>query len=321
MTHTKFRFSNSMADGSSTQTVETNVFNAPKLMASVNRTSYHNVDSQGNAQMYTIGMKLYGTKAEALVTCAPDTYYVRRAIKAWHDARVAMYKRAGISMKSLGYGRNLRPYLDVNHENGTTVEIDDESHASLGITPAYSGDEWTYSRAVVTTPAEEPGSATRVDVRDLTDTYTFTILGDSVVEDSTSQSGTDSSGDVSDQDSFKSVGMVAEWLDSFSRKPIRSSATSIDSDNALLQLKSQQSADKEELLELAEENQAEGRPWDLDGAQYKNLVLGAYCRSTGSESSYAVFRAPCGLFNLTLGNEHTAEVLDVEFEVLDISDM
>ena len=124
MTQTKFLFSNGLADGSSTRQSETHVFNMPKLMGSVNRTSMHNVDSQGNAQMYTIGVKLFGTKADALVTCAPDTYYVRRAIKAWHDARVAMYKRAGISMKSLGYGRNLRPYLDVNHADGTTVEID-----------------------------------------------------------------------------------------------------------------------------------------------------------------------------------------------------
>lgn len=320
MTHTKFRFSNALADGSSTQTVETHVFNMPKLMGSVNRKSYHNVDTQGNAQLYTIGMKLYGTKAEALVGVAPDTYYVRRAIKAWHDARVMMYKRAGISMKSLGYGRNLRPYLDVNHENGTTVEIDDEVSASLGITPGYSGDEWTYSRAAVTTPME--GADYQADIRpyDLVDTYSFTILGDSVTENDTVDSP-DESSNVTDQDSYVSVGMVSEWLGSFKKKLVTGPSANIVEDNALLQLRSQQGAEKEEVLELAAEGQTEGRPWDLDGAQFKNAVLGAYCRSTGSESSYTVFRAPCGLFNLTLGNEHTAETLDVEFDVLDISDM
>ena len=93
MVQTRFLFSNQIADGSSTRQSETHVFNMPKLMGSVNRSSYHNVDNQGNAQMYTIGVKLFGTNADALVTAAPDAYYVRRAIKAWHDARVSMYKR------------------------------------------------------------------------------------------------------------------------------------------------------------------------------------------------------------------------------------
>lgn len=320
MTQTKFLFTNALADGSSTVQTEDQVFNMPKLMGSVNRTSMHNVDSQGNAQMYTIGLKLIGTKATALVSCAPDTYYVRRAIKAWHDARVAMYKRAGISMKSLGYGRNLRPYLDVNHENGTTVEIDSEISGSLGISPAYSGDEWTYSRAVVSTPIEAGDSANTAQQRDLTDTYSFTILGDSV--DETSASGDDEeSSTITDQDSYVSVGMVAEWLDSFSRKPIRTSSATIDPDNALLQLRSQQAADKEEVLELAEEGQSEGRPWDLDGAQFKEAVYQGFCRSTGSESSMLVFNAPCGLFNLRLANEAAAETIYADIEVLDIRDM
>lgn len=321
MVQTRFLFSNALADGSSTRQSETNVFNMPKLMGSVNRESYHNVDNQGNGQMYTIGLKLFGSNADALVTAAPDAYYVRRAIKAWHDARVMMYKRAGISMKSLGYGRSLRPYLDVNHENGTTVEIDSENSGGLSVSPAYSGDEWTYSRAVVTTPAEEPGSATRVDVRDLTDTYTFTILGDSVVEDSSSQSGTDSSGDVSDQDSFKSVGMVGEWLGSFKKKLVTGAAANIDEDNALLQLRSQQSADKEEVLELAAEGQTEGRPWDLDGAQFKQAVYQGFVTSSANLSPMLVFNAPCGLFNLTLGNSATAETIYADIEVLDIRDM
>ena len=187
MTQTKFLFSNNLGDGTTTRQSETHVFNMPKLMGSVNRTAMHNVDSQGNAQMYTIGVKLFGTKADALVSAAPDAYYVRRAIKAWHDARVAMYKRAGISMKSLRYGRNLRPYLDVNHENGTTVEIDSEATSgtdALSITPAYSGDAWTYSRAAVAVSPENTAGGTP-QARDFVDTYSFTILGDSVTEDTT----------------------------------------------------------------------------------------------------------------------------------------
>ena len=322
MVQTKFFFSNALADGSSTREAETHVFNMAKLMSSVNRKGYHSVDHQGNAQMYTMGIKLFGTKADALVTAAPNAYYVRRAVKAWHDARVAMYKRAGITMKSLGYGRALRPYLDVNHENGTTVEIDTEATVgsdSLAISPTASGDEWTYSRAAVSVPAEA-ASNTTANVMDLVDTYSFTILGDSVTEDGTADDP-DESNPSTDQDSYVSVGMVAEWLGSFKKKSLTQASETIDSDNALLQLRSQQGSDKEEVLELAKDAQSEGRPWDADDAQFKTAVYQGFVTANSAESPYMVFQAPCGLFNLTLGNSAAAETLYAELEVLDISDM
>ena len=320
MVQTKFWFYNELANGSGTRQSESFVFNMPKLMGSVNRTAYHNVDSQGNAQMYTIGLKLMGTKADAIVTAAPDTYYVRRAIKAWHDARVGMYKRAGISMKSLGYGRNLRPYLDVAHEKGDTTEIDSEATSgtdSLGISPNYSGDEWDYTRAAVSVPQYDSNTGP-LTPWDFVDSYSFTILGDSVSEANTTE-GTASQ--HSDQDSYVSVGMVAEWLDSFKRKSTPASDVSIDKDNALIQLRSHQGLDKEEVLKLAKEEQEDGRPWDLAGAQYKQAVFQGICHASGSQTPTMVFNAPCGLFNLTVGNSHTAEQISCEIEVLDIRDM
>ena len=266
-----------MADGSSSAVEDTKVYNMPKLMNSVNRTSeYRNVDNQGNAQMYTIGMKLYGTLAGATIKGAPDTYYVRRAVKAWHDARVMMYKRAGIRMKDLGYGRDLRPYLNVNHENGTTEEVvgnRSTSGSDLGHTfsPVWVGDEWTYSRAAVATPAETTSSG-NINEFDLVDTYSFTLLDSSVTEDTTPDSP-DESGSTTDEDSFVSVGMIAEWLDSFKRSAKFDAGNSagtatLDSNNALVQLRSQQGADKEEVLELVEDAQKEKRPWQLSGASY-----------------------------------------------------
>lgn len=320
MTHSKFRFFNSVANDA----VETNVFNLPKLMSSINRKEYRNVDNQGNAQLYTIGAKMAGTKGQALFTTAPNAYYVARAVKAWHDARVMMYKRAGIRMKDLKYGRSLRPYLDVNHENGTTTEIDDETNVALGIHPSWMGDEWTYSRAAVTTPQESvdaTGSGTFYTA-DLTDTYSFTLLGDSVQESTTADSPDESSG-ISDQDSFVSVGMVAEWLDSFKKRPLATATDlHVDADNALLQLRSQQGPDKEEVLELVEEAQKEVRPWDVSGDQYYAGVASGFLDTRLSGSDYCIFQAPCGLFNATLSNTSgSSETLSVEFEVLDISDM
>ena len=296
------------------------VFNGPKLMSSANRKEYRNIDNQGNAQLYTIGMRVFGT-AHLTVTTAPNTYVTRRAVKAWHDARLKMYKRAGVSMKSLGYGRSLRPYLDVNHENGTTVEIDSESSGTLGITPAYTGDEWTYSRAAVSTPFEATVSAT-VNNMDLVDTYSFTLCDASITEDGTAESP-DESGDNTDQDSFVSVGMLKEWLGSFRKKRPASSAPAhqIDDDNALLQLISQQGADKEEVLELAQSGQDEGRPWDLGGATHYSGTYAGVAHAVANESSYIVFQAPCGLFNVQSYSEAAAQTVYTEFEVLDIRDM
>ncbi len=306
------------------------VYNMPKLMSSANRKSYENVDTQGNAQMYTIGMRVWGTDTQVAANTAPNTYVTRRAVKAWHDARVKMYKRAGISMKSLGYGRCLRPYLDVNHENGTTTEIDSEGDLvgtdASGIYPAYTGDEWTYSRAAVATPMTNlisDGNEANFYPADLVDTYSFTLCGASVVESDTADSP-DESTTGTDQDSYVSVGMLKEWLGSFRKKRETSGAPAhqIDDDNALLQLISQQGADKEEVLELAQTGQDEGRPWDLGGSTHYTTTAQSYGKALSGESAYVVFQAPCGLLSLTLQNDHSsAENVRFQLEVLDISDM
>ena len=303
------------------------VYNLPKLMSSANRSEYKSVDNQGNAQLYTIGMRVFGTNIEATPFTAPNTYVTRRAVKAWHDARVLMYKRAGVSMKSLGYGRSLRPYLSVAHENGQTTEIDTESDLvgtdASGIYPAYTGDEWTYSRAAVAVPFEAGDFGDSLVRTDMVDTYSFTLCDSSVAE-STTPDSPDESGNATDQDSFVSVGMLREWLTSFkkSRASTANANEQVTPDNALLQLVSQQGADKEEVLELAKDSQAEQRPWDLNGATHYSMTAQSYARGTNGESGYIIFQAPCGLFNLTLQNDHSAaENIKFTFDVLDIQDM
>jgi hypothetical protein len=291
-------------------------------MSSANRREFKNVDNQGNAQLYTIGMKLYGTNAAAGAFTAPNTYITQRSVKAWHDARVQMFKDAGISMKSLGYGRSLRPYLNVNHENGTTTEIDTEVASNLGITPHFQGQEWTYSRAAVATPqgGNAEGSSGTFYQGDLVDTYSFTLLGESVLESVTADDP-DESSDATDQDSYVSVGMIDEWLDSFKRRPATGSAQHVDADNALLNLMHSGGPQQEEVALIAEDNQEELRPWDLDGSAYTSAVISGYVKTLGLGSDYAVFQAPCGLVELALENDHTEETLQCVFDVLDIEDM
>ena len=323
MTHTRFVLENAMADGSSTPQTESYILNWPRLMSSINRKSYDNVDSRGNAQNYLIGMKVFATNCVVHTTVAPNTYYTKRAIKAWHDARKLMFKRAGVSMKSLGpYGRNLRPYLNVDHENATIAELDTESSAGLFILPNFQGAEWTYSKAIVTVPVEE-ANLTQASYyqQDVLDSYTFTILDGSVTEATTAESPDDLSSNMTDQDSYISVGMIDEWLDSFHKRSYGSGADIIiDADNALLQLTSD-SASSEEVLELAEDIQSEGRPWDKDSSAYSVGVTGGYCISVAGESSYDSFVAPCGLMRVDWINSAAADTTRIVFDIIDISDM
>lgn len=319
MTHNNFRYEVSLANNGSAS----GVFNFPKLMSSINRKQYHNVDKAGNAQLYLVDAKLGGARADAKFYAAPNTYYVKNAIKAWDKARKMMYRRAGIKMKDLGYGRTLKPYLDVNHENTTTTEIDTESSTSSPgmVHPDYQGDAWEYSKAVVSTPPEIGQQGDAVKMTDLVDSYTFTILGDSV--DETSASGDDDeSNALSDQDSFISVGMVSSWLDSFKKTEITTTDTDISPDNPLLQLRSQQGADKEEVLELASSAQKEGRPWDLDGSIYASLQEIGFLRSYTGESNVVRLAVPCGLLRVDTSNTSgSTEVLDIQFDVVGIMDM
>ena len=301
------------------------VYNLPKLMSSANRKEFKNIDDSGNAQLYTIGMRLYGSDLQVVAGTAPNTYVTRRAVKAWHDARVKMYKRAGISMKSLGYGRTLRPYLNVNHENGTYTEIDTEVDLvgtdASGIVPGFTGDEWTYSRAAVATPQEAGPLTSDIHQTDLVDTYSFTLCDASVLENDTADSPAEST-TITDQDSFVSVGMLKEWIGSFKKKiPSATDTSKVDEDNALLQLVSQQGADKEEVLELAAESQKEARPWDLGGATHYSTTVQGYFQAQTGESSYQVFQVPCGLLQLVFANGATAQGARFDIDVLDIQDM
>lgn len=315
------------------------IYNLPKLMSSANRKEYRNIDNQGNAQLYTIALKGFGTSFQSVPYTAPNTYVTRRAVKAWHDARMLMYKRAGIKLKDLGYGRSLRPYLNRRHMSGASgisvsgtaavTEIDTEYDVDgdgddSGIIPPYTGDNWTYSRAAVSTPMTNlmsDGNEANFYPADLVDTYSFMLCDSSVVE-SDSADSPDESTTGTDQDSFVSVGMLDEWLGSFAKAKTRDvSNETIDPDNALLQLVSQQAADKEEVLELAQDSKLELRPWDLGGSTHYTTWPQGILASSSAESSTIILQVPCGLLELRTDNGASADNVFWEIEVLDISDM
>lgn len=306
---------------------EFRVWNLPRLMSSANRKQFHNVDIQGNAQVYTLRVDFSATKGKLAVYTAPDIYSTKRAVKTWHEARKLMYKRAGFALKELNaYGRTLRPYLHSDHfkgENSMTVsipqykgEFDTESASGDGLFPHAQQIDWDYSRAVVTTPQEE-GHTTDQQERDLVDSYFFNVLDESIVESSSSDSSTGS-----EENSFEAVGMVSEWLDSFRKRGSNLITDEfIDSDNALLQLMND-SLSSEEVLELVEDQDKQQMPWDRDGSTYRTRYPAAFLCSSSDNTQSAIIRAPLGLVEFMQENDSgSSDRQYTRVQVLAIEDM
>ena len=321
----KIFFSDTLAAADASGDTQSTIFDLAKLASSLNRKHVPSVDRNGNAQMFVVAIRgVMGTNTLNVVRTAPNLYTTKAAVKAWHDARVKMITRTGAKMSDLGpYARHLRPFLDVNHENGTTPEqtADGSVAGGLPYNTFFQGDEYTRTRLAVSTPIESTQGGTTQEPRDAVDTYSLTLCDASVTEDSTADDPDESSG-FGDQDSFVSVGMIAEWLTSIKKRPIASGdGVRVQADNALLQLMAD-SPSSEEVLELVEDGSEEGRPWDLDGSAYRTLTGQAFYLTNVNQSATQIVHVPCGLLELTQQNFHNASDINyTEFEILDIYDM
>ena len=302
-------------------TTQSHIIDLARMASSLNRKHIPNVDRNGNAQVFVVAVKgVTGTDVINAIRTAPNLYTTKAAVKAWHDAREEMITRTGAKMSDLGpYARHLRPFLDTNHQDGTTTEISSETVATGGFAfnTHFQGEEFTRSELAVSVPAKDNLTSSTA-MYDLVDTYPLHLCGASVVEPASAST----SGSVSDQDSFHSVGMIDSWLTSISKKSLGTAdSLRIQSDNPLLQLIAD-STSSEEALEIIEESASEGRPWDLDGSQYISLTGAAYFRTNVNQAPVQIIHVPCGLLEIQQESMHSAEEIAVtEFEILDIYDM
>ena len=325
MEQNKIFFSDTLAAADASGDVQSTIFDLAKLASSLNRKHVPSVDRSGNAQMFVVAIRgIMGTNAFNVVRTAPNLYTTKAAVKAWHDARVKMVTRTGASMTDLGpYARHLRPFLNVNHENGTTPEqtADGSVAGGLPYNTFFQGDEYTRTRVAVATPVSSTELSGTQEFGDSVDTYSLTLCDASVTENVTPDSPDESTG-LSDQDSFVSVGMIKEWLTSINlKRGGLGDGVRIQKDNALLQLIAD-SQSSEEVLELVEDAAEEGRPWDLDGSAYTTLTGQAVYLTNTNQSATQIVHVPCGLLELTQQNFHNAsDIVYTEFEILDIYDM
>ncbi len=305
--HTKIVWNETITD----QATETKYFDFADIFSKFNRKQYHQVDSKGNAQVYLIKITQasytgadQGDVKTALFT-APNTYVTKQAVKAWHKARVAMFGKAGIGMKTLSpYTRNLRMELDASADPGGTTDSDLANKNGELSTMVNSGQFDESNTGAVTGD-------------DLVDSYTLTLLGDHV----TSQ--------TAETTKYTSVGVNQSWLDT-RRKPYAVaegsleagvSATTVQHEtNPLFEARAL-SGIAEEIVEVAQDEQSQPPPW-VDSDQ-TGLVGVAGLYTANNSTQEVIVEVPCGLMKATIQDLRSSNNVEVvwNIELLDIYDM
>jgi len=305
--HTKITWTESISDAAT----ENHYFDFAQIFSHFNRKQYHQVDSKGNAQMYLLKISQSShTGADqgdvkTVFQTAPNSYVTKQAVKAWHKARVAMYAKAGVSMKTLSpYTRNLRMELDTGAPaTGTTAaELRTGSPELSTIVNAGQFDE------------ANTGNLTGDD---MVDTYTLHLLDDHVVQQQTETT------------KYTSVGVNQSWLDA-RRKPYAVadaslesgvSATTVDHvENPLFEIRAL-SGIAEEIVSVAQDEQIQPPPW-ADATQ-AGLISTAILYSANNSTQETIIEVPCGLLKASLTDLRSTNAVTVNWniELLDIYDM
>ena len=229
----------------------------------------------------------------------------KQGVKAWHKARVAMFDKAGIKMKTLSpYTRNLLMELDTSAPTGGTTAAELVS----GI-PELS--------TLVNAGQYDEANTGAVTGDDLVDTYTLHLLDDHVVTQ------------TAETTKYTSVGVNQAWLDA-RRKPYRINDTSLETgvsattvqhgENPLFEARAL-SGIAEEIVGVAQDEQHQMPPW-ADGDQ-TGLVTAAAMYTANNSTQEVIVEVPCGLMKANFTDLRSTNAVNVvwNIELLDIYDM
>ena len=290
---------------------ESHYFDFPQIFSKFNRKQYHQVDSKGNAQVYLLKITQASYTGSdqgdvrTTLSTAPNTYVTKQAVKAWHQARVAMFDKAGIKMKTLSpYTRNLRMELD------TDAPATGNSSAELRTgSPELS--------TMVNAGQFDEANTGAVTGDDLVDTYTLHLLDDHVVTQ------------TAETTKYTSVGVNQSWLDA-RRKPYQVADGSQESgvldttiqhgENPLFEARAL-SGIAEEIVAVAQDEQVQPPPW-TDATQ-TGLVNIAAMYSANNSTQEVIIEVPCGLMKASITDLRGSPAANViwNIELLDIYDM
>lgn len=272
------------------------VVNLAHCYSDVNRKYIPQVDKKGNAQLFTVLLKV-STPGTSVNTVSVDTasngYVTKQAVKAWHRVWREQFREAGISMSSLGpYSQNLRVRL----APGTETRLGSGNEDGTG--------EWSDTLIAQAAPADPSDSGT-LTVDKMHDTYFLHLTGSSAAQ---SGSGTDT---------FKwdSVGMIESWMGA-RRKHIGldggavSEALQVEADNPLLAARYDKISSAT-LIDETRKLQAEEPPYTE--AVSKALLRQGTVTSVGGSDAQMIVNAPCGLMavNFTQACSFTIELIGI----------
>ena len=277
---------------------DTEYYNIPKDLATVNSRNEEITDRQGNLYGYWCKVETTSTANDLLAMAyIPNSWKVRNAFRKFHFARQEMFRDAGITRREMGkYGRTIRPYFSKDH-----LATEDQAPQRWSVTALslqdYDGGEWTYS-SLVSTPTfiddgEDMGDTDLPPV----DEWQLTVLGSHDVE-ATSSDGVKT---------WTSVAMVQAYnQDRMEEIPDATADSSITSlNNPLASLKTQ-TMTSGEIAEVAEDQQLEAPPYSIaDTGDSTSAcidlmpVAGTTAGATAALRSWGLYFFPAGLISLT----------------------
>lgn len=267
---------------------DTNYYNIAKDLAIINSKNEEITDRKGNLYGYWCKITTVSSVNDLLTLIRiPNTWKIRNSFRKFHFARDHMFREAGVTKKEMGtYGRTLRPYFSIDHISAGDQPVRLYDIKNSTSTDA-AGGEWTYSSlASAPTFLESQTGSSGLPV---VDAFKLTVLGPHDVDQ------TSTAGDVYTWDS---VGMVQAYNEDRMEMQADavSSATAIQSPNNPLAAIRTQSVTSGEITEIAEDQEMEAPPYDVNDngdsvqAVYDiKFVSGSYLTTDGDGGQVTVY--------------------------------
>lgn len=277
--------------------------NVPHIMSILNRKMHHAVDRKGNVVDYAVQVEVRNmVNATTLVKTASLGYPTYRAVKAWHRARVAVYRENGYRMRDLGNGANLRPALDsVMNTMAATIASPASAGQFLPIIDdaaviAEQAGEWDFSE-MPTISAVDPADDGSITASELATKHGLFLCGDHTSESS------------SDQYYWSGVGMIQSWLEHLKGGWREPDAEELSQPVSPLTFAQGQTAASAVVAGEAIDLAKEGRPYQTDDDDDAEACLSHRTIQAHLETAFPVQStsqstviAPCGLLLLNITN-------------------
>jgi hypothetical protein len=274
-----------------------NWYNIGRDLATINAKNEEVVDRDGHVAGYICNIRVAADGAARLsFVTAPNTWKMRNAVRKTHFLREAMFRDAGITESEQGkYGKTIRPHLHTNQVSDSVYKdpyfvrptADDPS--AVGTLAAYDGGEWSYT-TLASSPSWDNTPLEDHDGLPLADTYTLAICGSNRQQD-----------DEGGIKSWNTIGLINSYnLDRMEQIPDATADSAISGTNNPFAMLKSQSVVSGEVAEIAEDQQLEAPPYDIDDdgdsveLLYNSMLI---TNSTESVRSMQLF-VPAGLFGI-----------------------